>query len=480
MQVVIVGAGAAGLHVAHALAKRGYRNLHVYEASPKAGGRVRTKYDAHGAIEYESGPWRVARNHLRMRALCAAHGLRLIGAPTLPIKNSLPPEAPGLSIWDQVALVSHSAARADAVDRNTGYADQTHAASGSAPYHADGRFDIVPSGLTTLIDAMCEAAEHQGVHFHFDHRVVDCHRACSGGYTLEIRRRVGSNTFVTERVQCDAIFVCAPPAAWCAWNSMRTHARTVACAVSPGVLHHIYVKDADAPRGVHVTDPLLGQVVSTQYPGRLSAQDWFQASYSGGRVASMWHHLRLASPAVFWAQLRAALHRTLRFAPPKDAEWRSHYWPAAYHEWKPVPMFNLAHAVHSAVRLNATELPRAYLAGEAHSSHQAWIEGALETAQLAVDAFVLDMCNAELDTPRETPARAPSRKATTVYVEGHAIDVTAFAKAHPGGAAALKNHAGEDVGALMAHIGHSDHAWAVVHALKVVENPSAVVSETPF
>jgi hypothetical protein len=54
-----------------------------------------------------------------------------------------------------------------------------------------------------------------------------------------------------------------------------------------------------------------------------------------------------------------------------------------------------------------------------------------------------------------------------VRVEGHRVAVGDWAKVHPGGAAAIRNHLGEEVSSLMKHMGHSAHAWAVVHSLKI-------------
>ena len=105
-------------------------------------------------------------------------------------------------------------------------------------------------------------------------------------------------------------------------------------------------------------------------------------------------------------------------------------------------------------------LPSLYLAGEAFSSYQAWIEGALETAEMALAAFEKD---------RESPVSFPTGSATTVVIEGFEIDVSKWFEVHPGGRHAIENHLGEDVGELMKHIGHSAHAWAVVHSLKISE-----------
>ena len=56
--------------------------------------------------------------------------------------------------------------------------------------------------------------------------------------------------------------------------------------------------------------------------------------------------------------------------------------------WKPVPQFEIKEAVLNSIRPDPMEMPHIYWAGEANSSFQGWMEGALETADLAVDFFV--------------------------------------------------------------------------------------------
>ena len=119
----------------------------------------------------------------------------------------------------------------------------------------------------------------------------------------------------------------------------------------------------------------------------------------------------------------------------------------------PAPAFDLARAVRFAVEPNPVDLPRLYLAGEAFSSHQAWMEGALETAEEALARYA-----------RGGGPRAATE--TETRVDGYPVDVSAWAEAHPGGRGALVNHVGEDLGVYLRHVGHSDEAWGVAHALK--------------
>ena len=61
--------------------------------------------------------------------------------------------------------------------------------------------------------------------------------------------------------------------------------------------------------------------------------DWFQASYSGGRIARLWHHLHLSDPDGFVSNLVRRVSSVLNYE-AKPTKVRSHYWPVAYHKWR--------------------------------------------------------------------------------------------------------------------------------------------------
>lgn len=448
-EVIVVGAGLAGLYVARRLKQRGTGHVRVLEARPRPGGRIRTVYDEDGRTRYEAGPWRVPSNHRCVRALFAELGVPLVPLSTpTPIEYDVSPRSTtGMSIWDTHALIHRDALRADLADLATGYADETRAASGTAPYMTSAtQFFVAPEGFDTIITGL------DGDHVTYDARVVDI-VAKGRRYELQIVVRKGHNLFSTKYVSCDVLFVCVPPHVCREWTVFKEHARSVMNAVEADALHHIYVEHDGAPRNVHHKDPnsIVGQVVSTQYNN-----EWFQASYTAGRLARLWHNLLLATPSRFWSTLREELQTLIGIKVPASANYASHYWPVAYHRWKPVPHFSLARAVRAAVRPNPSRLPHVYLAGEAFSSHQAWMEGALETAELALVAY----------WSPSPPRTLRDDVHVVVQVEGHTLDVSKWMQRHPGGREALENHIGEDVTALMAHLQHSDHAWAVVHALK--------------
>lgn len=471
MTTIVVGAGLSGLWLTSALTKKGEgRSVVCLERGNVCGGRIRS-ITGEAGLAYEAGPWRIPETHARVLRLFRAHAVPLepLRTPTLP-KIPLPAVTPGMSMWDVNALERGPMA-ADRADLETGYADQTHSASGSAPYTTDSsRYFVARGGFSSLIDAM-----RAGLDVRLDHRVVDVTRE-DRGYTMHVVRRSDHNAFETITMHADVLFVCVPPDVCRAWAIFEAHAKSVMNAVEQGPLHHIYMK---APMACCIhhrhADSLLAQSISSQYDN-----DWFQATYSGGRIARLWHRLGLSHPARFRERLCEEVSRVWgRLVRPEGVSIQSHFWHTAFHHWKPVPEFDLSRAVHAAVRPSPHMLPNVFLAGEAFSSFQAWMEGALETAELALDAYRADV--QQLDRAHVGGSSSSGRvgdDAVVVYVEGHRIDVTRWANVHPGGEMALRAHAGEDVTRLMKHVHHSSHAWAVVHALKC-RAPDSAASRAP-
>lgn len=445
MRIVVVGAGIAGLHVATELQRR-YDHVTLLDARPTPGGRVRTSYDA-GHVEYEAGPWRVPSDHHRIRALFRRYDL-----PLVPLATPTPPHSrgarvrSGMSIWDSHVLdLGGDVSCADAADRATGYADQTLAASGTAPYTTGSRvFFVCPMGFSSLVDRMASGVRD----IRYDHRVTDVTGGDEGVFTVHVTRRTGPTYFEGTTFECNLLVVCVPPSISREWTMLQEHTRSTLCAVTEGALSHIYVR-APHPPETHVRSPdsTLAQTISSQY-----GNDWFQASYSGGRIAQFWHHLRSQSVSQFRSILFETIRRRMGIDVPSSAEHRAHYWPRAYHLWRPAPGFDLRRAVRHAVQPNPKECPNLFFAGEAFSSHQAWMEGALETVELVLKS---------ISHGGDRPARDDETR-----IDGRPVDVRVWMQSHPGGRMALENHMGEDLGAYMRHVGHSDEAWAFANAMR--------------
>lgn len=449
---IVVGGGIAGLRVASRLRVRGWRVL-VLEARRAVGGRIRTRTDDRGNVLYERGAWRVPYGHWRVRRLCEELGveLRAMSTPT-PTVPPAPRPMLGLSIYDVHVHETGDPQAADRLDQETGFADETHAASSTTPYvTSDKRFLIATDGLSALTQRL--AASLPDVRT--STRVTDVSAPDADGLmrVTVVGLTAGGHATANQTHIARHVFVCVPPDAAREWPSFYPHARAHLHGVVANPLHHIYVRHPHAP-GMHVQSALspLVQTISSQY-----GNNWFQGSYTAGRLARFWQHLRLSYPGEFLRFLLSELG-LVRGASESDVD--SCYWARGYHHWRPVPNFSLAALVRRAISPNPIRYPRLYWAGEAFSSHQAWIEGALETADLAVDRAI----GYDVRPTRVRRAREGEMVIENRILSARALDE--FAKAHPGSATAIRRHAnGSDRTCLFEHIGHSDEAWAIVASL---------------
>jgi hypothetical protein len=438
MTIAVVGAGVAGLYVAREVAIHTKEKVILLESKSNVGGRVSTERDTvTREVLFERGPWRVAKNHSRVLALCAELGIELFDS-TQPPKHHLPPKAmPGLSIWDINMLESMDPSAADKKDRETGYPGQTQAASGSSPYVTDvNSFFVAPDGLDLITNELEKGFVKAGGQVRLNTMVDDVLNTASG-YKLRVSERIGHNNFKHTTLSVSRVIVCVSPHAWQGWTVAK-YCTTVIDAVDSMSLYHIYSKSQDAPR--KHTLKRTGQRIPSQY-----GNQWHQVMYSSGRLADFWYRMRLSQPAKFAKLLGHSLRNI-----------SGYHCQHAIHLWRPVFGFNLEQAVSVSVEPNPTELPGLYLANESHSSHQGWMEGSLEMAQRVLNR-IMDNDH----TPRLS--KLPKEY---LVVEGWVIDVSKWKKVHPGSAAAIKNHLGENATALFNHIGHSVVARATVHSLK--------------
>lgn len=451
MKVIIIGAGVAGMRVAQLLEKEG-RRCKILESKPYVGGRVRSKKDERdGKMMYETGPWRIPSSHNRARRLFSDYKVALRSLKT-PYPGSIKGDAcSGLSTWDVNAFLSLNPSSADEADLETGYADETHAESSTSPYLVDtDTFFCADEGFSELMNRMAD-----GLDIHLNSRVVDIVRE-GDQYTVKVvYRDMRRNKFIQlSDYTASTIFVCVPPCVTKEWPSFHQMAKVQTSRVEEESLHHIYGKAPHSP-SLHVKDAnsLLGNSISDQY-----GKGWFQMSYTAGRLSRFWYSLSLSYPTLFKYLLRYLVKDVMGTKTLAPYPIHSYFWPVAYHRWKAVPFFDLNTAVSSSVYPDPILLPRVYWAGEAFSSHQAWIEGALETAELAVQMML----------SQKTPFPVRNCFPDEVIVKGRVIGrLKHWSSVHPGGEAAICNHIGHDVTQYFEHNGHSAGAMAMLAALQV-------------
>ena len=298
-----------------------------------------------------------------------------------------------------------------------------------AQRHRDGIYYTVDEGLSEIVARL----RKQSLATIYTHtKVVDVIRE-GGQYHLSIQHRRGDNDVVCTNITCNRLCLCLPPHCTTSWKIVQAHLLPQIHSVQTHPLHHIYATGNLGEPTHHKTKGLLSQVVSGDYQ-----HQYFQISYSAGRIATFWHRLKLDDPARFKALLQSELRREGWNEVPVDGI-KSFYWAHAVHSW--VPMFQdpaVDRLVQQSIVPHPTALPHLYWAGEAFSSIQGWMEGALQTANM-----VLGMVTQDSSIPSKI--RFPSE---FVIVDGRILDVSEWKHVHPGSKAALEKRFGKNVDGL--------------------------------
>ncbi len=438
IRVCVVGAGVAGLAVADGLLRSSSDEFEwavtvLERKSEGNGGRVRTyMWPQNHLPKLEAGAWRVRKADTRVQYLFRRFGLPLVsaahlgqGAPARGRGSARAGLFPGASVLDSLILADRhlDAGRALRNELATGYAGSLGAPAepGRRP---KGGF-LVPSGgfgeLVSRLEMSVQAAGAavvRGTHV----------RDVSDGAVL-----VGDHWF-----HYDYVIVACPPRFTRRWPRFLKQTRLVHSCVEPVPLCHIY-SDRRPESGVNKTSA-LGKTWPAAAPGLLG-----QASYSAGRLAEFWHRLSIGDPMKFQQLL----------GPRAECC----YWAEGVHRFRPAFGFPGHLAVAKACfRPNPVDLPSVLLVGEAWSSHQGWPEGALETAEWALQ-WLLKTALAPARGKKQQVLVPPAPTTQHHHLEGgRYLDINLWETRHPGGE--IPAGARSDLLSKMDAVGHSDAALA--------------------
>jgi monoamine oxidase len=456
MHTVVIGAGVAGLLMAEHAKARGDR-VTVLESNSEVGGRTVSRIKDKHEWQFDLGAWRVHSTHRRMLGLLARLQIEAIPFETNAVDTTPPPHPPtsGLSRFDGSLLrYDGNLVHAYRDEAATGYVGQHHGAAASYSVAAAGTFYGVAGGFQQVA---LRLATTLGRRVKLGRTVLDVTRA-HGHYVVH-----GTNAEATQitpfTLRADRLVVAVPPHIYRKWSIARPWLEPVAASVTSRPLHHVY---ATLPKGKLPSarwfathrrwgaSVLQQSIAPTMPPSR-----WFQVAYAAGDAAEFWNRIKW-SPSTKVPRLKALL-----------AEWsglplqqiESCHWTHAVHAWQPVPRFRPKRAVAQCVVPHPVALPNLTIVGEAHSSVQGWCEGALETVALAQRL---------LDDPAGGHQLYRTIPSHCVAVHGRVLDVKAWAKVHPGSAAAILKRLGTDVTAVFEHVtAHGDLTWAVLLAHQV-------------
>lgn len=469
MKTVIIGGGISGLSLYTQLVKID-PNVILIEKQPRLGGRINTEY-SNDKVLYEKGPWRIHESHKHVLKLCKE----------LNITPSLASESHPDALHKQVFNVDLSRSSYEKYkdisgltefgshlfstgtwttlydELKTGYEGIFDKASNTRNYDIDkGTFYVVKEGLQHIIDSMYDNLSHsQQNNILTDHFVTDVSINYKNNiYTICYYNRDHS----TEMISCDRLILCLPPHFTERWEIAK-HLKPLINSLGVLSLHHVYVRTKERVEieGKEnfkiITDSPISQVISTNYNN-----NWTQLSYSAGRIADFWHNLAISHPHLFKCFLADQFTKVTNTT-NTILEIKNYYWNQAVHHWKANFRITSFQLMKKSL-LPHTLLNDLYVAGEAISTHQGWMEGALETADLVFKKIV-----------RSTPVLVPDLPKEYVIYDGRVIDVSNWKNVHPGSKSAIENHMYEDITALWNSI-HPDYASKYLFALEILPKTS--------
>lgn len=441
--VHIIGGGISGLYLAYLLSARyKKKNICVYEKMSFFGGRIQTEYDKDHRVLYEKGPWRIHPSHRNIMRLVTELGLekREVRQTIHNVYSGAGKKKPtGMKyrVTEYQAWCIEEGIDA-ANDRmlETGYDMLLQRANGTRAYsyktyEDTDRFFVLERGFTSIIEGLLQRLRAQkNVYLLDNHHVEDVtHDAAMGMYTLYVKRRDGSR-FAPLTIRAGIVVMAAPPHVVETWSLTLSPNTSM---VSSLPLMHVYarlktVQPWNAAREKRVVASPISQIISSTFNNL-----WFQISYCAGRFAMMLQNLIVAGSGAFESYVAREFRKTFRAA---VTDIRPYFWRHAVHYWNP----NLPATEETMMRRNIEphrkKYPNLYWIGEAISTKQGWMEGAIETSLCLYERLTA----AKNTTP--SPSSLPEEY---VIYDGRVLDVKEWKHVHPGSKEAIENHMYEDV-----------------------------------
>lgn len=455
VDTIIIGASVAGLSVANQL-----KTSVVLESRMNVGGKTRTTYDTEGRPLYDDGPWRFHESHARFKQLLDAYDVAYEENNSFRGKKDGREDGGaeclnGLSTFGSIAYKDGiEAARRQNV--KSGYDGIAYGECSANVYHGQrhkaGTYYFVKGGMRKVVDALYDGCTErvrtgtmvEDVTYDFNTKLytVHCMHSSSGK---------------RDTVHCSKVILCAPPDK-INFPSIARWLHPLFSSVETVPLMHVYakLKKGRLPNHTYIVNPSTSnaQIISGDH------SDFFQLSYTGGRTAYYMHNLYLNHRDKFTEVLRKNFYTQFsKETYELDADSISvRYWDQAVHFYRPILRISgktIQDLCNQSIEPHPLMLPNFYVCGETFSTHQGWLEGALETSEMVLQ---------RMKDPK--PPRATGIGKECVGVDGRIINVGAFKKIHPGSEQALQPYLGQDASTKFKSIGHPKYASAYLFHLQ--------------
>lgn len=400
---IIVGAGIAGLTVAEGLLNRG-DTVTLLERYPNVGGRIVTHRDA--GLQYEIGAGRIFHTHKRVRNLIQRFRLHTFPIASHmtwrsqntkhsisnPFLESFAPIVTSLLSFPHRTLASHTIAEL--------IPDTWRPLLHQYPYWAElhlMRADIaldsflqmnemgtnegyvgIVEGIDTLTTKLRDSVLRKGGTILTRYRVENI-RAYKDGYIVSgsFGKKSEAKPFVLQ-TQNLILATCR-----CSLGTFHVlHGHPILQQLQTSPLTRIYAVYPPAPGRRRVWFKDLPKTV-TDSPLRYiipidPQKGLIMISYTDGADTDYWRDLDGSA-------LQSAIQQEVRtlfedeYGPiPEPTYLQKHEWPSGCTYWVPT---SSKYSIDVAIKRAMNPRKGLYIVGESVSQHQAWIEGALESAE---------------------------------------------------------------------------------------------------
>jgi hypothetical protein len=401
--IIIIGGGIAGLTVANTLAQRG-RNILLLEYYPNFGGRVVTFRDPEIG-QYEIGAGRIFHKHTRVKALVKKYDLHTYPISADSYFNSKPntflelfsPIRRVCESLDAGTLARHTIKellpreytpllemfpyRAEVDLMRADLALASFAPKYPMGADTDAAFFGVVEGLDSFTARIADEAQHAGAVLKPRHRVSDIRRINTELFEItgQYGKKAEEKPFVYFAKQ---VIIATCRCNLGKFSILQDAPLLKQLATSP--LLRIYAKyPPDATTG----KIWFEDIPKTVTAGKLryvipinSKTGLIMISYTDGDDTKFWKELEgNALQHQIQAEVKA-LFPTKSI--PNPIYLQKHYWGGGCTYWLPGD-YNVDEASKQAMNPS----PNLFVVGESISKQQAWIEGALESAETLLDRF---------------------------------------------------------------------------------------------
>lgn len=451
VDTLIVGGGVTGLYLGSCLP-----SAIVVERMKFAGGKVHTTYDDDDQPLYDDGPWRIHESHKRVIALLDKYNIayrkNTSHAADKGEGGDTSSCVDGFSTFGSTA-VAHGIEQARRENIATGYDGINYADCRANVYHGQrhekGAYFVPDKGMYEIIKRLKEACKGR---VQTNCIVKDVARKGNKYEVTYLDRFTDFQRPTIQTMTADKVIVCAPPEQL-HWPSIQPLLDPLFQSVKTLPLMHVYARLRDGkefPPTYTRTPNLLSQVISGDHA-------CFQISYSAGETANFMRDLSLNDPDKFRALLAERFHELFPDHTVDPETIVPKYWGDAVHMWMPL-LFgkkSIADACRDSIEPHPAALPHLYMAGEAFSTTQGWIEGCLETADLVLDRMQHPVAHDFDRRPEEF-----------VIVHGRVVDVERFKRVHPGSETLIQKYMNKDASHAFDAVTHPQYVRGYIFALQ--------------